>query len=267
MQSVAPIPGGQSLEGNYNVTITAIGTKAGLKRPVSETRTFALTVSYAGPTWTSRTLPAATINTNYPYPNSSIDLAQNSGSSEGFVVTQDLPQDTYTFKIQSGPSWIKLQDQHLLVANGLVQQSDTRPVPIEIEVTSNTLHETSTKSFEVQINAGAPVWSETLPDGQYGEVYPGANLNTYVKTPGENQTQYLFKPDQTLPAWLQLNNDTGALTGLQKIPDDASLDTQIYVTATDKKTGQSSSGVLTIHIKPGAPNWIDNTLPDAQARG
>ncbi|HVV67860.1 MAG TPA: putative Ig domain-containing protein [Gammaproteobacteria bacterium] len=262
VSSAAPIPGGQSLEGKYNVTITATGTQPNLKNPVTEIRTFVLTVTYAGPSWTAKSLPAATINTNYPEP--AIDLSKDSGTINGFVTTTDLPDDTYTFKILKSPSWVILQDQHLLVPNGVVQESDTKPVQIEIQVTSNTLKESATKTFDVQINAGAPVWSENLPDGQYGVIYPGANLNTYVKTPGETETQYTFRPDRTLPAWLQLNNETGALTGIKNIPDDASMDTQIYVTAIDKKTGLSSPGVLTIHLKPGAPIWIDNTLPDAQ---
>ncbi len=263
VSSKAPIPGDQNLEGQYNVSITAIGTKSGLKQPITETRTFGLTVIYAGPEWTNKFLPAATINTNYPYPDTEVDLEKNSGTSTGFVSTPDLPKDTYTFKLLKGPSWIQLKDQHLLVANGSVQQADTKPVPVELEVTSQTLHQSSAKTFELQVNAGAPVWSDKLPDGQYGVTYSTINLKAYVSSPGDANTQYTFKENQPLPVWLQLSSD-GTLKGVQNIPESASKDLQLYVTANDTQTGQSTSGILTITIQPGVPVWTDNTLPDAQ---
>ncbi len=259
VSSAQPIPGGQDLEGDYNITITATGMKKGLNQPLVDSRTFGLTVLYTGPVWSNKNLPDTTVGMNYP----EVDLAQNSGTDNGYVTTADLPNDTYTFSLVDGPSWLTVKDQHILVATGPTPVTTNNSVSVKLSVTSQTLHQSAEKVFQVQVKAGAPVWNGNLPDGQYDIVYPTVDLKNYVTTPGASSDQYTFTLSGQ-PSWLELSSDGQSLIGNGPIPENQGNVVTFSITAKSSTSEISTTQQFTLHIQPGNPKWTENMLPDAE---
>lgn len=187
LYSKEPLPEGSA--GQYKITLTAVGTKADLKQPVVQTSSFTLTVLASGPAWTKKGLPPANMGVAY----APVDL------NDGYVVT-DVPDDSLTFTLVSGPEWLMVKDGHLLTANNnqIVPQNIIQAPNVSLRVRTSE-NEVSQKTFVLGIDQSWPMWNSSSNyqwSMQYDDTSNGIALNPFI-TSGQSSLSFTFSNNET----------------------------------------------------------------------
>jgi len=264
LQSAAPLPYGTN--GQYSITITATGERASLKDPVVKSDTFILTVQAIGPGWTDKTLPTAPMGNAYP----TVEL------NEGYV-TSVIPNDSFTFSLVNGPSWLQVKDGHLLTAvDGAVVPQNTTSVPITLKVL-NSDNQPSQKDFNIAIDQQLPIWNQSADYKNWSIAYDdttaGIPLQGYI-TAGNSNLTFSFANNQLTSGNWMIVNDNGnsylrRTTPSTPLPSDLGTTANLTIVAhnsTSTTESQESNAVQKVAVivlqdtNLPAPGWSNTQL-------
>ncbi len=265
LYSASPAP--YQTADQYKVTIVAVGTRTGLKDPVTESASFILDVLPVGPQWTSKLLPVAPMGQSYPDEN-----------LENGYVTSEVSNDTFTFEIVKGPDWITLKDdKHTLtaVSGKLVPQDATLP-PIELKVT-NSSKDTSQKTFNLAVSQALPIWDKNANYQNwainYDDTTSGILLNPYI-TAGATNLTFSFPGNAMVSGNWKIEQQGGdyylrRTTPSTPIPDDVGTSVELKLVghnSTSLADNQEQHAVQVVKISISqdqnlpAPVWKSTAL-------
>jgi len=186
------------------------------------------------------------------------------------LVTDLNTADTHTFQIVSGPGWLQI-DENTGFLSGLPKSSDAgKDVVVTVRVTdsggltdekSYNIHISEPGSGEPEKNTPPKITTKNLPDATVGEDYT-AVIDVFDPDPGATHKFDLL----TRPGWLNINGNTGRLSGVPK-ESDLGTNIAVIVRVTDN-TGSYDVRTFLMNVvqppKNNPPRIVTKTLPDAE---
>ena len=230
---ISGTPQGAS-SGTVVVTVTDSTSPAHL----TASKSLALTIT-GQLTITTTSLPNGTAGAAYP----GVTLAASGGTTP------------YTWSATGLPSGLSI-DPSTGVISGTTNSAATNTVNTTVTDSTSSTHLTATKSFSLTIVGQLTINTSSLPSGVVNTAYPGATLAASGGT-----TPYTWSAT-SLPAGLNLNSSTGAISGT---PSAAGTST-VAITVTDSTNPTHLTATANLSLTVVAPPTITTaSLPSGVA--